>query len=119
MASSGDFPPEICPLVTVRNVEQATVEGEGTVSFYWKVSSEEGDDYLEFYIDDVRKDRISGEVGWEVIYCHRPGQPHAEMALYQGQQRLRRFRLRLGRPRAVDGSTNTGPGKVGHYHLQI
>jgi len=41
-----------------------TVYGEGTVTFYWKVSSEEGYDYLEFYIDGVRQDRISGEVDW-------------------------------------------------------
>jgi len=36
-----------------------------TLTFYWKVSSEENSDYLEFYIDDVRQDRISGELGWE------------------------------------------------------
>ena len=35
------------------------------VTFYWKVSSQENSDYLEFYIDDVLKDQISGEVGWE------------------------------------------------------
>jgi YD repeat-containing protein len=44
---------------------QATVEGEGEVSFWWKVSSEEGCDYLEFYIDGVFKNKISGEVGWQ------------------------------------------------------
>ena len=29
------------------------VDVQETVTFYWKVSSEEGDDYLEFYIDGV------------------------------------------------------------------
>ncbi|MFZ2147385.1 MAG: hypothetical protein WAV28_09200, partial [Sedimentisphaerales bacterium] len=43
---------------------QTTVEGEGTVTFWWKVYSEE-EDYLEFYIDSVRQDRIDGEVYWE------------------------------------------------------
>ncbi len=43
----------------------ATVEGSGTVSFYWKVSSEENYDYLKFYLDGVYKDQISGEVGWQ------------------------------------------------------
>lgn len=33
-----------------------------TLSFYWKVSSEENYDWLEFYIDDIRRDRISGDV---------------------------------------------------------
>ncbi len=36
----------------------------GTISFYYKVSSESGWDYLEFFIDGSRKDRWSGEVGW-------------------------------------------------------
>jgi len=41
------------------------VNDQETLTFYWKVSSEEDSDYLEFYIDDVREDRISGEVGWQ------------------------------------------------------
>jgi len=41
--------------------------GPGTVSFYWRVSSEEDYDYLEFYIDDVRQDRISGSsTSWQL-----------------------------------------------------
>ena len=44
---------------------QTTVEGAGTLSFYWKVSSEVGYDHLEFYIDGVLQDRISGSVDWE------------------------------------------------------
>ena len=43
---------------------EATVEGSGTVSFYWRVSSESGDDYLKFYLDGVFKHEISGEVDW-------------------------------------------------------
>ncbi|UCF17028.1 MAG: hypothetical protein JSW59_06115, partial [Phycisphaerales bacterium] len=45
---------------------QTTVNGAGTVSFYWKVSSEEDYDFLEFYIDGSLQDRISGSVDdWE------------------------------------------------------
>jgi len=43
---------------------QTTVSGSGTLTFYWKVSSEENYDWLEFYLDGVRQDRISGEVAW-------------------------------------------------------
>ncbi|MHC4500277.1 MAG: hypothetical protein ACYS21_14320, partial [Planctomycetota bacterium] len=43
---------------------QATVQGAGTMSFYWKVSSQ-SNDYLKFYIDGVFKDQISGSVGWQ------------------------------------------------------
>jgi hypothetical protein len=46
------------------SVMQTTVSGMEMVSFYWKVSSEAGYDYLEFYIDGVLQDRISGSVGW-------------------------------------------------------
>jgi len=40
------------------------VDGPGTIQFYWKVSSESGYDYLEFYDETNRLDRISGSVGW-------------------------------------------------------
>jgi len=43
---------------------QTVVSGPGSVSFYWKVSSESGWDYLEFYVDGTREDRISGSVNW-------------------------------------------------------
>ena len=42
-----------------------TISGEGTLSFYWKVSSEAGYDFLEFYIDGVFQDRISGSADWQ------------------------------------------------------
>jgi hypothetical protein len=39
---------------------QTVVSGTGTISFYWKVSSESNYDWLSFYIDGTRQDRISG-----------------------------------------------------------
>jgi hypothetical protein len=44
---------------------QTTVSGAGTISFYWKVSSEEYFDFLEFHIDGSLQDRISGSVDWQ------------------------------------------------------
>lgn len=45
---------------------QTTVVGPGSISFYWKVSSEYDYDFLEFYIDGVRQPRrISGDVDWQ------------------------------------------------------
>jgi hypothetical protein len=44
---------------------QTAVSGAGTVSFYWKVSSEEDYDFLEFYIDGSMQDRISGSMDWQ------------------------------------------------------
>ena len=45
---------------------QAIVDSDSsqTVKFYWKVSSVQGYDYLQFYIDGTLKDQISGEVAW-------------------------------------------------------
>jgi thioredoxin len=39
----------------------------GDITFYRKVSSEPGCDYLEFYIDGVRKGRWSGTMDWEQV----------------------------------------------------
>lgn len=38
----------------------AEISGIGWLDFFWSVSSEGNYDYLEFYIDDKLKDRISG-----------------------------------------------------------
>ena len=44
---------------------KTTVNGPGTIKFYWKVSSEQNYDYLRFYIDGSQKAKISGNVGWQ------------------------------------------------------
>ena len=46
-------------------LETALTTGPGNLSFWWKVSSEPGYDYLEFYLDGVlQTGRIAGEVDW-------------------------------------------------------
>ena len=56
---------------------QTTIPGPGTLSFYWKVSSEANFDFLEFYIDGVFQDRISGLVNWhQMIYTISDSGPH-------------------------------------------
>jgi hypothetical protein len=47
------------------NRRQETVSGPGIIRFYWKVSSQLGSDYLEFFIDSVRQTRISGTTDWQ------------------------------------------------------
>ena len=45
---------------------QIPLTGPGTLTFWWKVSSESGYDYLEFYLDGViQSGRISGTVDWQ------------------------------------------------------
>ena len=41
------------------------IDSTETVKFYWRVSSQQSHDYLQFYIDNTLKDQISGEVGWQ------------------------------------------------------
>ena len=43
---------------------QTTVVGPGTLGFWWKVSSEEGCDFLRFYLGGALQAQISGEAGW-------------------------------------------------------
>jgi len=50
------------------------VIGYDDISFYRKVSSEEGSDFLKFYIDDVAAGQWSGEQPWEYFsYQVNPG----------------------------------------------
>jgi hypothetical protein len=44
---------------------QTTAPATGTLSYYWKTSSEENNDLLTFSVNFVEKDQISGETGWE------------------------------------------------------
>jgi len=55
---------------------QTMVNGPGSLSFYWKVSSEDRYDFLVFYIDDVMQDRISGSVDWHEIAYDIPSGSH-------------------------------------------
>lgn len=48
---------------------ETDVTGSGTFGFYWKVSSEQGSDYLKFYVDGVLIQAISGETGWAYVSC--------------------------------------------------
>jgi hypothetical protein len=47
-----------------QSVMTTDVTGPCKATFYWGVSSEAGYDFMRFYIDDVEKEAISGEVGW-------------------------------------------------------
>ncbi len=44
---------------------ETAVERSGSLSFWWKVSSAEDQDYLSFYINDTLQERISGDVDWQ------------------------------------------------------
>ena len=43
----------------------AELIGPGDLSFWWKVSSEEGYDFLEFSTDETVQSRISGNTSWQ------------------------------------------------------
>lgn len=44
---------------------QALVTGPGTLTYYWKVSSQPSSDYLQFSVNGAQQAAISGEVRWE------------------------------------------------------
>ena len=61
---------------------QTTVHGPGDLSFYWRVSSESGFDFLRYWADSVEIGSISGEVDWQrVEYSLGPG-PHLIQWVY-------------------------------------
>jgi hypothetical protein len=44
---------------------QTSANGPGTLTFWWKVSSESYFDWLRFHIDGILQQQISGEVNWQ------------------------------------------------------
>ncbi len=75
---------------------QTTVTtGPGTLGFWWKVSSEAGYDYLEFYLDGtLQNGRIAGEVNWTQQTFNIPAGSHTlrwryakDAAVSSGQDR--------------------------------
>ena len=44
---------------------QTTLTGPGTISFWWKVSSQTNSDVLIFLIGSSEQARVSGEVEWQ------------------------------------------------------
>ncbi len=67
---------------------EVTLDVTGTeISFWYRVSSEEGCDYLSFYIDDVWQDGWSGETGGHDSYVSvylGPGTYFVEVRPYSG-----------------------------------
>jgi hypothetical protein len=53
-----------------------TVNGSGTLSFFWKVSSEPDFDFLELRIDGALDRRVSGEIDWVRVELNLPGPTH-------------------------------------------
>jgi hypothetical protein len=53
-----------------------TFVGPGTLSFWWKVSSEEGFDHLSLYLDNRLIEKQSGEFDWSTKTLIIPNGPH-------------------------------------------
>ena len=54
-----------------------TVTGPGTLTFWWKVSSEKDFDWLRFHIDGIFQQQISGEINWQQRSYQLPQGSHA------------------------------------------
>ncbi len=56
----------------IENGESSAMEtftvGPTTVSFWWKVSSQVNADYLNFYVNGILQEQISGNVDWTQVY---------------------------------------------------
>lgn len=51
---------------------ETTVEGPGTLSFWWKVSSEPGYDFLRFLTNGALHSSISGAMNWQQVTLNIP-----------------------------------------------
>ncbi len=67
---------------------EITVSGPAAVSFWWRVDSEEDYDFLNFEIDGLVVDRISGLVEWEEITVDVPAGDHALRWTYRKDEEL-------------------------------
>ncbi|HEY3419099.1 MAG TPA: carboxypeptidase regulatory-like domain-containing protein [Methanomassiliicoccales archaeon] len=61
----------------------AFIEGPGTITFDWKVSSESGYDFLKLYCDGMLNNEISGEQGWNGLNYSIPAGLHCIMWSYE------------------------------------
>ncbi|MGE4295384.1 MAG: choice-of-anchor D domain-containing protein [Campylobacterales bacterium] len=48
------------------------VAGPASISFWWKVSSETGYDYLTVWVNGIEKARVSGEMDWAPVSLNLP-----------------------------------------------
>ena len=63
-------------------IEFEIPEGMERLIFSWKVGSEQGYDWLTWYLDDVQKDRISGSSGWTTLTNELDGVKHRLKFVY-------------------------------------
>jgi len=60
-----------------------TLTGPGYLSFWWKVSSEAGWDYLRFYLDEVEQGASTGDTDWTQISLYLPAGSHTLTWVYE------------------------------------
>ncbi|NCA90925.1 MAG: hypothetical protein EOM92_19115, partial [Gammaproteobacteria bacterium] len=60
-----------------------TLNGPGYLSFWWKVSSEAGWDYLRFYLDGVEQGASTGDTDWTQISLYLPAGSHTLTWVYE------------------------------------
>lgn len=56
---------------------ETSITGPGRISFWWRVSSEEDYDYLEFHVDGILQAALSGEIDWQQVAYDIPAGPHS------------------------------------------
>ena len=62
-----------------RSCFESSLNGPQRVLFDWKVSSEDGNDFLKFYVNDVEEESITGNVNWNPIEEILPAAVHYDL----------------------------------------
>ena len=116
---------------------ETTVDGPCTVFFKWKVSSEDGFDYLRFYVGEEQKAETSGDKTnqWELVSCEIASSgPHVVKWMYHKDRSTAHYQdcgwvkdfvvTKGGNPYtvtwmngsvAVETDENVGPGDTPSY----
>ncbi|HYG36134.1 MAG TPA: immunoglobulin domain-containing protein, partial [Clostridia bacterium] len=90
-----------------RSTLETTVNGPGTLTFWWQVASETNNDFVCFSIDGLEQARISGAVTWQQQrYYLTPG-PHTLSWVYSKNATVSQLsdRALLDEVRFVGGTT--------------
>src|SRR5206468_2754538 len=51
-------------------IETTSVVGPGTLTFWWKISCEDGYAFLDFYVDGGDQEFVTGEANWARVATH-------------------------------------------------
>jgi secreted trypsin-like serine protease len=101
------------------SIIQAYITGPITLNFRWQASTEDGFDFLDFYVDDTRNASISGGVPWEQKSVTLAAGEHRITWIYEKDGSVFRLQDTVWLDNVRSGSGGGGGGGFGWITLLI